>query len=76
MHVLRYAWFASKLCDEREIFVNINQACFPTDVLKTPCTCKNAAFIRCARCAKNLCFHCFYDPYHPASCTGVIGSTD
>jgi len=74
--MLRYAWFASKLCDEREIFLNVNQVCFPIDVLKTPCTCKNAAFIRCARCAINLCFYCFYDQYHPASCKGTTESAN
>lgn len=67
--MLQYAWFAAKLSDERTIFMNVNQVCFATDVLKNPCECKNSAFITCARCRKNYCFPCFYDEYHPASCS-------
>ncbi|XP_071574627.1 uncharacterized protein [Temnothorax nylanderi] len=67
--MLRYAWFAAKLSDEREVFMNVNEVCFPTDILKNPCACKKAAFIRCARCFMTYCFPCFYDEYHPDSCT-------
>lgn len=71
--MLRYAWFASKLTDKREVFMNVNEVCFPLDILKQSCNCNNAAFIRCARCRVNYCFACFYDNYHPAMC--IISST-
>ena len=29
--MLRYAWFAGKLYDERESFMNVNQVCFSMD---------------------------------------------
>ncbi|XP_023228981.1 uncharacterized protein LOC111629327 [Centruroides sculpturatus] len=41
----RYAWYASKLSDKREIFMNINEVCFPTDLLKKCCSCKQSSFI-------------------------------
>ena len=66
--MLHYAWYASKLSDDREVFVNVNEVCFPIDVLKKPCNCKKSAFIRCARCSKTFCFPCFYDEYHSGSC--------
>ena len=31
--MLRYAWFASKLTDEREVFINVNKVCFSLDIL-------------------------------------------
>lgn len=72
-NMLKYAWFASKLTDERDVFMNVNEVCFQLDILKKPCNCKNAAFIQCASCRSNYCFVCFYDKYHPAMCT--ISST-
>lgn len=76
-HMLRYTWYASKLTNEREIFQNVNEVCFPSDILsKQPCDCKNAAFIRCARCRANYCFVCFYDKYHPSACTVPSASTN
>ncbi|XP_020292188.1 uncharacterized protein LOC109858896 [Pseudomyrmex gracilis] len=67
-NMLQYAWFASKLTNEREVFMNVNEVCFPIDILKKLCECKNTAFIRCAHCQENYCFACFYDKYHPALC--------
>ncbi|XP_029662700.1 uncharacterized protein LOC115235213 isoform X1 [Formica exsecta] len=75
-NMLRYAWFASKLTDKREIFMNVNEVCFPLDILKQPCNCKNATFIRCARCRANYCFACFYDKYHPTMCIISSASTN
>lgn len=69
--MLRYAWFAAKLCDEREYFMNVNQVCFSVDMLKRRCDCKNAAFITCAGCRNNYCFPCFYDEYHPDKCLSL-----
>lgn len=66
--MLRYVWFASKLSDDREIFVNVNEVCFPGEELKKSCECTKAAFIRCASCYKTLCFVCFYDKYYPSVC--------
>lgn len=74
--MLSYAWFASKLTDEREIFMNVNEVCFPLDILKISCQCKKTGFIQCARCRMTYCFTCFYDEYHPASCTAPSASTD
>ncbi|XP_024886634.1 uncharacterized protein LOC112464075 [Temnothorax curvispinosus] len=67
-NMIRYAWFASNLCDDRDIFMNVNEVCFPIDILKKPCACKISAFVRCARCRETYCFPCFYDKYHPGSC--------
>jgi hypothetical protein len=66
--MIRYAWYASKLSDTRQIFFNVNEICFPTELLKTPCSCKNASFICCANCKNVFCFPCFYDNYHCGSC--------
>lgn len=66
--MLRYAWFAAGLCDERSCFQNVNQVCFSMETLKKPCNCKRAAFITCARCGQNYCFPCFFDEYHPGTC--------
>ncbi|GFW78911.1 HTH CENPB-type domain-containing protein [Trichonephila clavipes] len=67
--MLKYAWCAAKLCDDRTSFMNVNEVCFRIDVLKNSCECKNSAFITCARCRNNYCFPCFYDRYHPTSCS-------
>lgn len=66
--MIQYAWFASKLIENREIFLNVNQLCFSLTNLKTKCNCKNVSFIKCAVCTKILCFKCFYDNYHPNEC--------
>lgn len=67
-NMIKYAWFASKLSEERTIFQNVNEVCFPTDELKMSCQCKNSSFICCARCRVVLCFPCFYDKYHSEDC--------
>lgn len=66
--MIRYAWYAAKLSEEREIFVNVNNVCFPNELLKERCSCNNSSFINCARCKKKYCFVCFYDNYHSGSC--------
>lgn len=66
--MIRYAWYAAKLSEDREIFLNVNEVCFPTDLLKEHCSCKHSSFINCARCQKIYCFQCFYDNYHSGSC--------
>lgn len=62
--MIRYAWHASKLFDGKEVFMNVNEVCFSTDLLQAPCTCGKASFICCANCRKVLCFSCFYDAFH------------
>ncbi|XP_046476181.1 uncharacterized protein [Neodiprion pinetum] len=74
--MIQYAWFASKLIDEREIFMNVNQLCFSIKNLKTKCNCNNNSFIKCAVCDKTLCFKCFYDDYHPNECLFTNDSDD
>ena len=66
--MIKYAWYASKLSQHREIFINVNEVCFSEEILKTLCSCKKAAFICCASCRQNLCFSCVYDKYHPGLC--------
>ncbi|XP_036139694.1 uncharacterized protein LOC118644689 [Monomorium pharaonis] len=67
-NMIQYAWFASKLCDNREIFMNVNEVCFSMENLKKPCNCNKSAFIQCATCRETYCFICFYDKYHSGSC--------
>lgn len=66
--MLLYAWYASKLIEERPIFLNMNEICFSISIIKKSCSCKNVGFIQCAHCKKILCFVCFYDEYHPKTC--------
>lgn len=66
--MIKYAWYASKLSNERDVFLNVNEVCFSTEVLKNPCSCKKSCFINCARCQTTFCFECFYDNYHSGSC--------
>lgn len=74
-NMIKYAWYACKLSSEREIFMNVNEVCFSTEALKTRCSCKQLSFICCAHCRNVFCFSCFYDNYHPGSCTADrIGS--
>src|SRR5258706_11060212 len=76
--MLQYAWYASKLLDHREVFVNVNQVCFPTGILKAKnkCSCGKAVFIRCARCQLTYCFPCFYDEYHSKTCTPSLTTSN
>lgn len=69
--MIKYAWFASKLIEERPLFLNVNEVCFPITLLKAQCACNAVAFIKCARCFSVLCFGCFYDKYHPQFCSNV-----
>lgn len=75
-NMIKYAWFASKLSDDREIFMNVNEVCFQVENLKKACECKNSAFIRCARCFITFCFLCFYDQYHCGNCTAAPDTSD
>jgi hypothetical protein len=67
-NMIKYAWYASKLIPERNVFFNVNQICFPPDIRKQNCACSMTSFIQCANCRKFLCFTCFYDMYHPNYC--------
>jgi len=66
--MIRFAWYASRLSDERDIFMNVNEVCFPAELLNEGCSCKQSSFINCARCQNIFCFICFYDNYHSGSC--------
>lgn len=74
--MLRNAWFASKLSDEREIFKNVSEVCFSMENLKRPCVCGNIAFIQCSWCRLTVCFPCLYEKYHPATCNRNVESDD
>ena len=73
--IIKYALYASKLSEHRGIFMYVNEVCFPEEILKTPCSCKKAAFISCASCRHNWCFSCFYDNHHLGSCI-LLNSND
>jgi hypothetical protein len=74
--MLKYAWFAAKLIQDRSVFLNVNDVCFPLALLKKNCACNNVSFIKCAWCEQNLCFTCFYDKYHPNNCKQFVGDVD
>ncbi|XP_032673519.1 uncharacterized protein LOC116845214 [Odontomachus brunneus] len=72
--MLKYAWFASQITNERTFFKNVNEVCFPDSVNKTNCTdcAHEMSMIVCAWCNELLCFKCFYDKYHPKSCKLIV----
>ncbi|XP_070171198.1 uncharacterized protein [Polyergus mexicanus] len=74
--MLKYSWFAAKLIEERSIFSNVNNVCFPSTLLKKHCACRDASFVKCAWCEKSLCFTCFYDKFHPNNCKRSAESVD
>ncbi|XP_077279989.1 uncharacterized protein LOC143907229 [Temnothorax americanus] len=68
-NMIKYAWYAAKLVEERTCFSNVNEICFPIMLGKQNCSvCKEISFIRCAWCMIYLCFKCFYDNYHVGHC--------
>jgi len=51
-NMIQFAWYASKLTKERDIFYNVNQLCFPVNIHNYKCWCqKNYSFIKCSWCA-------------------------
>lgn len=71
-NLIKYAWSTPGYTDDRIFFSTVNEVCFPEDVFRQKCcvgNCEKSAFIRCARCYKCVCFTCFYDAFHPESCT-------
>ncbi|KAJ4449735.1 hypothetical protein ANN_01139 [Periplaneta americana] len=46
--MLKYAWYASKLINEREVFVNVKDICFAAEVRKNVCDCGQPSFMCCA----------------------------
>jgi len=74
--MFKYAWFAAKIIEERSIFLNINAVCFPVNLLKKHCVCREVSFIKCAWCEISLCFTCFYDKYHSTSCSRTVSVND
>jgi hypothetical protein len=70
--MLQFAWYASKLADDREIFLNVNQLCFPSNIYNKTCVCgQHNSFIKCSWCEKILCFQCFYINFHPQHCEAM-----
>ncbi|KYN29403.1 hypothetical protein ALC57_01153, partial [Trachymyrmex cornetzi] len=59
--MLTYAWLAKCKC-----------CCFPVKLLKKHCACTEVTFIKYAWFEVSLCFTCFYDKYHPISCSQTI----
>ncbi|KAJ4426790.1 hypothetical protein ANN_26589 [Periplaneta americana] len=46
--MIKYAWYASKLINEREVFVKVKDICFAAEVRKNVCDCGQPSFICCA----------------------------
>ena len=67
-NMIGYTWCASKLWNERDIFINVNKVCFPADILKTPASCTKSSYISCSRCRNIFCFSCLYDNQHSGLC--------
>ncbi|KAJ8685964.1 hypothetical protein QAD02_021757 [Eretmocerus hayati] len=71
-NMLQYAWYASGLAEKRETFFNVNQVCFSECCARKVCQvrdCGSLGFMQCSWCQLYLCFSCFYDSYHPQSCS-------
>ncbi|KAJ8678390.1 hypothetical protein QAD02_014177 [Eretmocerus hayati] len=71
-NMLQYAWYASGLAEKRETFFNVNQVCFSECCARKVCQvrdCESLGFMQCSWCQLYLCFSCFYDTYHPQSCS-------
>jgi hypothetical protein len=71
--MIKYSWKSSGLIYTAEPFWTVKQACFST---RGPCKlmsnnqcCTSPAFIQCARCRIPICFICFYDGDHYATCS-------
>ena len=63
--LIRYCWYKAGICNEKEPFLNVKQACFSFGQKQCELLdCNIAAFVQCARCRKCICFHCFYWLYH------------
>ena len=73
--MLEYSWFASKLINDRDLFGNVKEVCF-TNIIKKQLSSispyQNNSFIMCSWCREVLCFHCFYNLYHPKHCTNYF----
>ena len=70
--MLKYAWFAAKLIEDRPFFQIVKQICFPPETKKKRCLCSEQAFVRCSWCYEFKCFECFYLDYHPIICKKYI----
>lgn len=67
--MIQYAWYASKMINDRDIFWNVKDVCFPERPPKSKCSdCDSTSFARCSWCRHFVCFVCYYDKYHPKSC--------
>ena len=57
--MIKYAWYASKLSEHREIFMNVNEVCFSEEILKTLCSCKKAAIYLLCKLSTKFVFFLF-----------------
>lgn len=74
-NMIEYSWYAAKLINDRDVFANVKEVCFPETVRKPVCStlnCNNSSFICCSWCKQKFCFICFYDEYHPGSCANYF----
>ena len=63
--LIRYSWYKGGICNEKEPYFNVKQACF--NFGRKTCElqeCAENAFVQCARCRKCICFNCFIWLYH------------
>lgn len=70
-NMLKYAWYASKLIENRNVFRSVCEVCFSQDVVRKKCKCLGVGCIKCSWCGDILCFPCFYDAYHPNRCSAL-----
>ena len=70
-NMIRYAWFASRLVEDSEVFQNVKQVCFPPDTKRIPYSCSEQSFARCSWCKEFKCFKCFYLDFHPFICKNL-----
>ena len=63
--MIRYAWYKAGICNEKEPFLNVKQACFTFTAEKCELrSCLKKVFLLCSRCRKHICFECFFYDYH------------
>lgn len=65
--IIRYAWFACGLIEEKPPFENVTQVCFPRANIIV--NVSGVLFLRCAVCHQYLCIICFLDNHFPKNCS-------
>ena len=65
--MLQYPWKKGGYIDASAPFETPVQVCFPKGISKSSCKhplCPKYAFIRCANCSDEFCFHHYVVSYH------------